>query len=254
MYAFLIIFILTTYVFTTDLDTDVFQKQKGLTCLQYTDCFNCTLQGCGWEVDRCSGSLPKLTADVESIFTGGQSCGDPLGLCNKIKTNPNSDDTMTQYSFTPGVTIPSGYFCLMRIERNQNNGFFTLFWHISETDEEKQGIIYHNRYRSQSKDDKNTARLTQTDDFKNTDQMEQESSTSPHGYLFSKSASSLLQVGIISYETRTGEEARTFSVTVESLSSGEYFSRILSASTVVVVLVLVLMVTLICGVALCYFF
>ena len=60
--------------------------QWNLPCSQFTDCFNCTLANCNWNMSaegECEyDNKPMTNPTIEEFIPKAKECGDPLSICN----------------------------------------------------------------------------------------------------------------------------------------------------------------------------
>lgn len=144
-----------------------FVDQAKTTCVEYTDCFSCTVVNCAWNInndDKC-GDLENAGASPGSPSFGvmrdhGSKCGDPLNLCyNSFNTQDNCGSDCTeinqkydqqQYSYSSkqlGTTVPRGYFCLYQFTNN-NEYLPITYWNRSESaqEDDNEFIFYRTNF------------------------------------------------------------------------------------------------------------
>lgn len=105
----------------TNYNTDHLDYQRRY-CYRHQDCFNCTLQGCNWQGERCyDRAQPQLISD---LFAEAGRCGDPLSFCPPVDLAPvrNASGVLVAPEYSLGfkklgqfVTIPDNYFCIVTI-------------------------------------------------------------------------------------------------------------------------------------------
>ena len=109
---------------------------KKATCQENTDCYNCTLSSCSWDVfnGTCEQSNhTELT--MREFFVHGKKCKDNLNVCKKMG-NIYDGMVLTFDSRYPG-TLPAGYFCFWNI---QNPNYEYLFTKVNHTGKENELI------------------------------------------------------------------------------------------------------------------
>ena len=94
----------------SDVNTDL---KSDAACTTYTDCFNCTISNCNWDLagSACAGDAfaTRGVLTQEKLYGKRNACGDPLNLC--YYKNMTGNVKMEFNTSVPTATIPAGYFC-----------------------------------------------------------------------------------------------------------------------------------------------